>query len=181
MGSLNSRAAFLDRDGTLNVRPGEHEYLTQADQFVWLPGAPEALARLSRAGYVLAIVSNQRGVVRGLVSLSVLRQIEQRIQDDLAGLGCRIEAFRYCFHDLADACDCRKPRPGMLQDLARDLDLDLERSWMVGDAESDVAAGRAAGCRTAYVGRAAVAVDADVIASSLDQASRTIAALASDP
>jgi HAD superfamily hydrolase (TIGR01662 family) len=70
MGSLSRRAAFLDRDGTLNVRPGEHEYLTHVDQFVWLPGAPEALARLSRAGYVLAVVSNQRGVARGLVSLS---------------------------------------------------------------------------------------------------------------
>jgi histidinol-phosphate phosphatase family protein len=181
MGSLSRRAAFLDRDGTLNMRPGEHEYLTQVDQFVWLPGAPEALARLGRASYVLAVVSNQRGVARGLVSLAVLRQIEQRIQDDLAVLECRIEVFRYCFHDLADACDCRKPRPGMLQDLARDLDLDLERSWMIGDAESDVAAGRAAGCHTAFVGPGALAGGADLVAPSLDQVSRTIAAQVSGP
>jgi D-glycero-D-manno-heptose 1,7-bisphosphate phosphatase len=181
MGSLSGRGAFLDRDGTLNVRPGEHEYLTHLDQFVWLPDAPEALARLSRAGYVLAVVSNQRGVGRGLVSTSVLRQIEQRIQDDLAGLGCRIEVFRYCFHELTDGCDCRKPRPGMLQDVSRDLDLDLERSWMIGDAESDVTAGKAAGCHTAFVGPGGLAGGADVVAPSLDQASRTIAALGSGP
>lgn len=181
MGSLKRRAVFVDRDGTLNVRPPAHQYVTRADDFVWLSNAPEALCRLSRAGYVIAVVSNQRGVARGLVPRTVLDEIEWRIQEELGGRGCRVEAFRYCLHDLEEDCDCRKPRPGMLLALARALDLDLAQSWMIGDEATDVAAGRAAGCRTAFVGQPVGAVDADICASSLDQASRTIAALASSP
>jgi D-glycero-D-manno-heptose 1,7-bisphosphate phosphatase len=178
VGSLR-RAAFLDRDGTLNVRPPDHEYVTSADDFVWLPSAAEAMARLSSAGFLLAVVSNQRGVARGFVSPAVLDEIERRIQRDLAELGCRVDAFRYCFHDLDDACDCRKPRPGMLRDLGRELELDLARSWMIGDADSDVEAGRAAGCRTALVTTGTRAFGADLVAPSLDEASRMIAVQAS--
>jgi D-glycero-D-manno-heptose 1,7-bisphosphate phosphatase len=173
VGSLTRPAAFLDRDGTLNVRPAEHEYVANPSDFVWLPGAREAMARLHGAGYVLAVVSNQRGVARGLVPMSALRDIERRIQRDLAGFGCRVEAFRYCVHDLDDECECRKPRPGMLRELALDLDLALADSWMIGDTESDVAAGRAAGCRTVLVGSPSASV-ADLVAPSLDQASRKI-------
>lgn len=174
MGSLTRPAAFLDRDGTLNVRPAEHEYLASEGDFVWLSGAREAMARLHDSGYILAVVSNQRGVARDLVSMSAVREIERRIQRDLAGFGCSVEAFRYCFHDLGDACECRKPRPGMLLDLARDLDLDLSQSWMIGDMESDIAAGRAAGCHTALVGSSSAVRGADIVAPSLDQASRKI-------
>jgi len=174
MGGLSRAAAFLDREGTLNVRPAEHEYVTSSSEFVWLPGAREGMRRLHQASFVLAVVSNQRGVARGLVSVSAVRQIETRIQDDLARFGCRVERFRYCFHDLADRCECRKPRPGMLLELARDLDLELSRSWMIGDMDSDVAAGKAAGCRTAFIGSSSEHPAADVVAPSLDQASRQI-------
>jgi D-glycero-D-manno-heptose 1,7-bisphosphate phosphatase len=181
VGSLKRCAVFVDRDGTLSLRPPEHEYVTRLEDFVWLPDAPEALCRLSRAGYVVAVVSNQRGVARGLVSRSVLRQIERRIQEELSTRGCRVEAFRYCFHDLAEACECRKPRPGMLLGLAQELDLDLSHSWMIGDAASDIEAGRAAGCRTAFVGTPEAGVGADICAPSLDQVSRTITTRASSP
>ena len=167
-------AAFLDRDGTLNVRPPAHEYIVAESEFVWLPGAREALVRLHHAGYVLAVVSNQRGVGRGLVSASTLGAIEGRIQRDLAGFGCRVEAFHYCLHDIGAGCECRKPRPGMLLELAKRLDLDLSSSWMIGDAESDVVAGQAAGCRTAFLGTPGEAVAADVVAASLEEASRLI-------
>jgi D-glycero-D-manno-heptose 1,7-bisphosphate phosphatase len=165
---------FLDRDGTLNVRPREHEYVTKERDFVWLPRAAEGVARLAQAGFVLTVVSNQRGVARGLVMPSVLREIEERIQDDLAVYGCAIGAFRYCFHDRDDGCQCRKPKPGMIVDLARELDLDLDRSWVIGDAESDVRAGAAAGCRTAFVGDAELALAPDVVAPSLFAASDLI-------
>ena len=138
-------AVFLDRDGTLNVNPPPHQYLTRAGDFRWLPGAQDGVVRLAAAGFVLGVVSNQRGIARGLVTPQVLGEIERRIQADLAARGVRIEAFRYCPHDLDDHCDCRKPRPGMLRDLARPLEVDLTRSWMIGDSESDVEAGRAAG------------------------------------
>jgi D-glycero-D-manno-heptose 1,7-bisphosphate phosphatase len=167
-------AVFLDRDGTLNVRPPEHRYLTSAREFAWLPQAVEGVARLAREGFVLTVVSNQRGVARGLVTQSALRDIEQRIQSDLATHHCAIDAFRYCFHDCEDACRCRKPNPGMIIDLAHELDLDLGRSWVIGDSESDVRAGVAAGCQTAFVGEPDASVAADVLAPSLSEASDLI-------
>jgi D-glycero-D-manno-heptose 1,7-bisphosphate phosphatase len=177
VGSLSRRAVFLDRDGTLNERPPEHEYVSSEHDFAWLPGAREALARLARTGFVLAVASNQRGVARGLVTVAALHAVERKIQADLEPHGCRIEAFGYCLHDLDAGCACRKPRPGMLHDLAASLDLDLASSWMVGDAGSDVEAGRAAGCRTALVGAAnARGAAADLVAPTLDETSRLIVA-----
>jgi D-glycero-D-manno-heptose 1,7-bisphosphate phosphatase len=160
-------AVFLDRDGTLNVRPGEHEYVTRPEDFEWLPGAPEAVARLASLGHLIAVVSNQRGVALGRTSPATLSAIEDRIQERLRPLGCQVDAFRYCVHDVDAGCSCRKPAPGMLLDLARDLDIDLARSWMVGDTDADVAAGRAAGCRTAHIGSTGVSSRADVVAPSL--------------
>jgi D-glycero-D-manno-heptose 1,7-bisphosphate phosphatase len=167
-------AVFLDRDGTLNVRPPEHQYLTSAEDFAWLPGAEKGVARLAKAGYVLAVASNQRGASRGLVEPSMLNGIEALIQRGLADYDCAIEAFRYCPHELSAGCNCRKPRPGLLLDLARDLGLDLGRSWMIGDAETDVLAGRSAGCRTALIGTAPNSCEPDVVASTLEEASALI-------
>ena len=172
---MSRRAVFLDRDGTLNIRPRPHDYVRTAADFAWIPGARGAAARLANAGYVLAVVSNQRGVARGLVSDDVLSEIERRIQDELAELGCRIDAFRYCRHELDAACGCRKPAPGMLLELAREFDLDTERSWIVGDSEEDVLAGQAAGCRTALVGARPERSRPDVVAESLAEASGVIA------
>lgn len=152
MPCVNQRAVFLDRDGTLNVRPPEHSYVTSVEQLRWMAGAPEAISTLAEAGYALAVVSNQRGVARGLVTTDVLVQLETRMQADLARLGCRIEAFRYCPHDVDAGCGCRKPAPGLLLELADELCLDLSRSWMVGDERRDILAGQSAGCRTLFIG-----------------------------
>jgi D-glycero-D-manno-heptose 1,7-bisphosphate phosphatase len=171
---VSRQAIFLDRDGTLNVRPPEHDYLRSPADFYWLPGAEEGAARLAKAGYALAVASNQRGVSRGLVEPATLRAIEALIQRGLARHGCAIEAFRYCVHEKDAECECRKPKPGMLLGLAQELDLDLHRSWMVGDSESDVLAGRAAGCRTAFIGTATESCEADLIAPSLNAASALI-------
>jgi D-glycero-D-manno-heptose 1,7-bisphosphate phosphatase len=167
-------AVFLDRDGTLNVKPPEHEYLTSPEEFSWLPGAVHGAARLARAGYVLAVASNQRGVARGLVEPGVLTAIEAFIQRGMARYECAIAAFRYCPHEESAGCNCRKPRPGLLLDLARDLDLDLSRSWMIGDSDTDVLAGQAAGCRTVLIGPARPTCTPDLIAPSLDVASSLI-------
>jgi len=176
---VTRRAVLLDRDGTLNVKPPEHEYVTSAEDFQWLPGAPQAVARLARVGFSLAIVSNQRGVARGLVSTRTLHEVEIHIQRDLRPLGCSIEAFRYCVHETADGCLCRKPKPGLLIEAAAALDVDLTRSWMVGDTEADMLAGEAAGCRTALIGPAAPGVRADVTAPSLQEAATLILAAVS--
>lgn len=176
MGGLNRPAAFLDRDGTLNVRPPEHQYVRSLDEFIWLPGAREGAALLARTGYKLVVVSNQRGVARGLVTEAVLREIEQHIQQGLARYDCRIDAFRYCTHDLAAACSCRKPQPGLVIELTRELGLDVARSWLIGDSETDVAAGRAAGCRTALIARGPASARADIRVASLLEAAQAISA-----
>jgi histidinol-phosphate phosphatase family protein len=181
MDRVTVRAAFIDRDGTLNERPPEHEYVTAAEDFVWLPGAREAVTSLARHGFIVAVVSNQRGVARGLVSLETIRQIEQRIQHDLAATGARITAFRYCFHDLGEGCECRKPGSGLLHELAAEFGVDLRQSWMIGDDESDVLAGVGAGTRTALVDRTRRGVLADVVADSLLEATRAIVATTYEP
>ena len=172
---MTLRAVFLDRDGTLNVRPAEHSYVETLAGFVWLPGAVEGAIALARAGFVLAVASNQRGIARGLVDGSTIAAIEAEIQARLGEHGVRIAAFRYCPHELDEGCDCRKPAPGMLFELARQLDVDLARSWMVGDSPSDVAAGRAAGCATALIDASAEpAPSADLVAPSLLAAATAI-------
>jgi D-glycero-D-manno-heptose 1,7-bisphosphate phosphatase len=171
---MRRRAVFLDRDGTINVKPPTHAYLTAPDQFVWLPGAREGIARLAEEGYVIAVVSNQRGIARGLVSRSTLIELENRIQRDLASHGCAITAFRYCHHDLDAGCGCRKPRPGLILALAGELALDLSRSWLIGDTVTDVLAGKAAGCRTVLVGQPPVEVSPDLVVPSLAEASTRI-------
>lgn len=173
---MSRAAVFLDRDGTLNTRPPKHEYVRSPDRFAWLPGAADGAAGLARAGYVLAIVSNQRGVARGLVSRTTLEEIEAIIQRELAERGCQAEAFRYCPHEPDEGCRCRKPAPGMIVELADELGLDLARSWMIGDSEDDVLAGEAAGCRTALIGRMPSRSEPDLVASSLLEASTWISA-----
>lgn len=175
MPRLNRAAAFLDRDGTLNERPAEHCYVRSVREFRWLPGAREGAALLAQAGYVLVVVSNQRGVARGLVDEPALRAIEARVQRGLAAHSCRIEAFRYCPHDVGDRCLCRKPAPGMLFELAAELELDLARSWMIGDSESDVQAGEAAGCRTVLLGGPPSESRPGAVVASLLDAGRLLA------
>jgi histidinol-phosphate phosphatase family protein len=169
------RAAFVDRDGTINVRPAPHAYLQGAESFAWLPGAIDGLVCLAEQGYVLIVVSNQRGIARGLVSRKALAEIEQRIQLGLRPHGRRIEEFRYCPHEISDGCLCRKPAPGLLLDAARTHEIDLARSWTIGDAESDVLAGVAAGTATARIASEAEPSAASIVAPSLLDAARAIA------
>jgi len=123
---------------------------------------------------VLAVVSNQRGLARGLVSWATLAEIELEIQARLRERGAEIAAFRYCPHELDAGCDCRKPAPGMILELAGELELDLSRSWMIGDSPTDVAAGRAAGTRTALLDAGGAEGSADLLAGSLLEAAAAI-------
>lgn len=176
MDRVKRAAIFLDRDGVLNIKPPAHEYVGTVEQFTWLPGAVEGAARLAAAGYVLTVVSNQRGIARGLVSPETLTGIEAVIQRGLGSQGAHVEAFRYCPHELDAGCGCRKPRPGMILSLAEDLELELGQSWLVGDAPTDIEAGRAAGVRTLLItedGQPALPLP-DLTARSLLEASEQI-------
>jgi D-glycero-D-manno-heptose 1,7-bisphosphate phosphatase len=165
------RAAFLDRDGVLNRRPAKHEYVTSVDARDLLPGIADAVASLRCAGYLPIVVSNQRGVARGTVSEQVLAGIERL----LAESGVRVEAFYYCRHDIADDCPCRKPRPGLLLQAAADHGLDLSESVMIGDDETDVEAGRHAGCRTIRIATTGERTSADELAADLSTAADIVA------
>jgi D,D-heptose 1,7-bisphosphate phosphatase len=150
------RAVFLDKDGTLvedvpyNVKP---ELIRLA------PGAEEALRKLHHAGYLLVIITNQAGVARGFFSEHELASLEQTFREIFQNqIGVPLAGFYYCPHHpqgtiraYALECDCRKPAPGLLLHAARDLEIDLSRSWMIGDILNDVEAGKSAGCSTMLV------------------------------
>jgi histidinol-phosphate phosphatase family protein len=152
---MSDRAVFLDKDGTLvedlpyNVDPGRIRLA---------PGAAAGLRELHTAGFRLVVASNQSGVARGYFPEAALAAAEARLRELLAGEGVPLAGFYYCPHHprgqvaaYAVACDCRKPRPGMLVRAAGELGLDLAGSWMVGDILDDVEAGRRAGCRTVLI------------------------------
>lgn len=146
------RAVFLDRDDVL-IRDVDH--LTSASQIEILPGVPESLRRLHDAGWAVVVVTNQSVVARGLVTEEGLREIHRALEAQLRSRGAALDAIYYCPHHpdgevaaYRAVCDCRKPQPGLLLRAAPDLGIDLGASVMVGDAASDIEAGRLAGCRT---------------------------------
>jgi D-glycero-D-manno-heptose 1,7-bisphosphate phosphatase len=141
------RAIFLDRDGTI-IR--DAHFLARPDQIELMPGAVEGLRALSGAGFRLIVVSNQSGIARGYFKVEDLQAVERALDALLRREGVIIDAWYYCPH-LDEGCDCRKPRPGMLLRAARDLGVDLGASYMVGDGERDVEAGRAAGVKRAFL------------------------------
>jgi D-glycero-D-manno-heptose 1,7-bisphosphate phosphatase len=153
------RAVFFDRDGTLIEDAG---YLSAPEEVEVLPGAPQAVRRFNRAGFLVVVASNQSGVARGMYTTDDVDRVNERLRQLFAAEGARIDAFYYCPHlstgtvpAYAKECECRKPKPGMLYEAAQDLDIDLTESFMVGDSLRDVQAGRKAQCRSILVGSAA--------------------------
>ena len=158
-----SAAAFLDRDGVLNELvpdpvTGRPESPLDPHDVELVPGAADGALSLQRAGYLLIGVSNQPAAAKGLVSLERLESVQARVLELLAAQGVSFDAFEICHHhpdgvlpELTGACECRKPAPGMLLAAATRLDVNLTESWMIGDTDTDVAAGQAAGCHTLLI------------------------------
>jgi D-glycero-D-manno-heptose 1,7-bisphosphate phosphatase len=157
------RAVFLDRDGVLNeLALDPHSEAGESPQGVeevhLVAGAAAAARRLARAGFILICVSNQPAAAKGMVSVRQLLAVHERVTELLAREGVALAAWRLCPHhpqgvvaELSGPCLCRKPAPGMLLDAAGAMGVDLGASWMVGDTDADVLAGRAAGCRTLLI------------------------------
>ena len=144
-------AVFLDRDGVLNratVRDGKPYPPASLAEFELLPGVEDAVRALHRAGYRIIVATNQPDVASGAQRREVVEAMHETLRQKLP-----IDDVRVCWHTDADGCDCRKPKPGLITAAARDWDIDLKRSVMVGDRWRDVDAGRAAGCRTIFVDR----------------------------
>jgi D-glycero-D-manno-heptose 1,7-bisphosphate phosphatase len=139
---------FLDRDGTINVKAPEGDYVKSWDQFEFLPGAADAVRALRDAGRRVVIVTNQRGIALGRMTEEDLADIHVRMLEVTGP----VDAIYHCPHDDGE-CDCRKPLPGMLERAAAELPgVDLSRSVMIGDSESDMQAGRAVGARCIRIG-----------------------------
>lgn len=168
-----NKAAFLDRDGVINRKaPTEDEYITRWEEMQIIAGVAEAIALLNRAGFRVIVVSNQRCVAKGLLTAAELDAMHQQMCRELGAEGAKIDAVYYCPHEEQPPCSCRKPEPGMLFAAANEHQLDLASSWMIGDSDKDVEAGRSAGCRTARILRAGATTNgnANVLARSLLEA-----------
>lgn len=171
------RAVFLDRDGTINI---EKNYLHKIEDFEFISGAPEAIKKLKDAGFLVIVVSNQSGIARGYFDEQAVMMLHQHIQTLLKSYGTVIDAFYFCPHhpeeglgDYKVDCDCRKGNPGMLLQAAKEYDIDLQNSFMVGDKLADIEVGERVGCKsllvlTGYGSITALKPEAEVVEKCMD-------------
>ncbi len=154
------KAIFLDRDGTINKYVG---FLRNIDEFEILPSVAKAIKRINASGYLAIVVTNQPVIARGEVTISELDEIHNKMETLLGAEGAYLDAIYYCPHhphkgykgeipELKIDCECRKPKPGMLIKASQDYNVDLLNSWIIGDGENDIMAGKNAGCHTALIG-----------------------------
>ena len=158
------KGVFLDRDGVINSYAYNAEFGTvdspaNPGEFVLTPGAAEAIAKLNAAGFFVAVVSNQPGLAKGRFSPTLLEAVTEEMKQQLSRAGARVDAVYYCVHhpqakieQYRIACDCRKPKPGLLYRAAGEWDIDLEQSYVIGDGVVDVLAGKQAGAKTLFAG-----------------------------
>jgi D-glycero-D-manno-heptose 1,7-bisphosphate phosphatase len=142
-------AVFLDRDGVINENRSDH--VKCWDEFRFLPGAPEAVARLTRAQVQVFVITNQAIINRRVVPVEVVEDMHRRMRSEIEAHGGHVVDVAYCPHRPDEGCACRKPRPGMILDLATKHRLDLGQAVVIGDFPTDIEAGLAAGCRTIMV------------------------------
>lgn len=153
MAALSVSAVFLDRDGLINVPPPpEQRYLLHPDEFQLMPGIAGAIRLLNQKNIPVFVVTNQKGVATGRLTLETLSAIHARMVELLAEAGARVQGIYVCPHSETDGCTCRKPLPGMLLQAAEEHGVDLANAWMIGDQPRDAEAGKAAGCHTLLVG-----------------------------
>lgn len=155
------KAIFLDRDGTINAGVPKYERVDNIEKVEILPGVLEALEQLAKLDYKVFIVTNQAGLAEGIITEADFDRINTEIQRQIAPSGIRIERTYVCPHGEDDICECRKPKPKLLQDAAEEYDLDLSQSWMIGDRVTDVMTGVNAGTRTILVKTGVTSVESE--------------------
>ena len=158
--SNKQKAVFLDRDGTINKYVG---FLRNINDFELINGVSEAIKRINASGYLAIVITNQPVIARGEVTYEELNEIHNKMETLLGNHGAYLDSIYYCPHhpdsgfdgeikELKIDCDCRKPKPGLLLKAAEELNIDLSKSWMIGDSKNDIMAGKNAGCKTALIG-----------------------------
>jgi D-glycero-D-manno-heptose 1,7-bisphosphate phosphatase len=151
-----NKAIFLDRDGVINEVLSERvRYVNKPEDFYLLPGVADAIAIFRKLGYLIFVVTNQGGIGCGFMDEKSLQAIHQRMREALLEENEQaiIDDIRYCPHRPNAGCDCRKPHPKMIRELAKQYRVVLKQSYMVGDREPDIIAGKKAGCKTVFIGR----------------------------
>ncbi|MBM3245242.1 MAG: HAD-IIIA family hydrolase [Candidatus Omnitrophica bacterium] len=150
------KAVFLDRDGVINMYPGDFKYVTGWEEFHFIPGVEQALKKLSESGIKLFVISNQAGVSKGLYSKGTLDLITENMLAVLKKSGVTIAGVYYCTHQEAEDCSCRKPKAGLVHKAvsdarAKEMNIDIKNSYFVGDTIRDVEAGKVSGLKTILV------------------------------
>jgi len=143
------KLVILDRDGVINQDSAN--FIKNPNEWIPIPGSLESIALLNQSGYRVAIATNQSGVSRGLFDMATLNSIHEKMHRELASVGGRIDAVFYCPHSAEDNCECRKPKTGMIKEIAKRFSVELDKVYAVGDALRDLQAFANAGCRTILV------------------------------
>lgn len=146
-----NKAAFFDRDGTINIDTG---YVHTVDEFQFIDGMPEFIKKWNDWGYKVIVVTNQAGIARGYYTEQEMHNLHEYINGELRKIGAHIDAFYFCPHhpDFTGSCHCRKPEPGMIEQAIKDWDIDVTRSVLFGDKQSDIDAGEKCGIKGYLVG-----------------------------
>ena len=167
-------AVFLDRDGTICR---DVHYMRRPEQFELLPGVAEGIKLLNELGVKVIVATNQSGVARGYFTEADLKKIHGRMIDELSKRGAKIDVIYYCPHHPNDNCSCRKPKIGMLEQAARDFDLDLSKCFIIGDKKLDIETGRNAGCTSILIPthETEPGIEADIAMKNLHEAAKLIA------
>lgn len=143
----------MDRDGVINEPPIAARYITRPEELRLVPGAAEGIQRFRKAGFLAIVVTNQRGIATGEITIGALQAIHERLKVLLAAAGSGVDDILYCPHCDEDECPCRKPKPGLILRAAETHHVSLRNSLLIGDSERDIAAGRTVGCRTVQLQR----------------------------
>lgn len=145
------KAVFLDRDGVINKKPPEGKYITSWKEFKLLKNVVKAIKHLNKLGFLVIVVTNQRGIALGHLTEERLKEIHQKMLDKLDALGAHIDAVYYCPHNKG-VCSCRKPKTGLFLKAKKDFpEIDFEQSFVIGDSSKDIGAGRRLGCETVLI------------------------------
>jgi D-glycero-D-manno-heptose 1,7-bisphosphate phosphatase len=145
------RAVFLDRDGVINNYPGDTKYIVSWNDFHFLPGVKEAIAKLTKEGFRIFVISNQAGVSKGIYSQQELDGITRNMLKEIAESGGQIEEVYYCTHRDEDNCSCRKPKAGLIDKIKEKYPIEPNRTFFIGDTIRDVKTARAGGCKSILV------------------------------
>ena len=153
------RVVFLDRDGVINKKL-EGDYVKSYDEFIFLPGAIDAIKKIKQKGLMVIIITNQSGIGRGIMSEDALIKLHGQMLAEMEKEGARIDAIYYCPHSPDNGCNCRKPKDGLFKQALMDFDIDIKNSWMIGDEQKDIEAGEKAGCKTYLLSKGELLIEA---------------------